>query len=109
MCFHWIPDERITAAIAVSDFSAHGYCVLSTVRGRVKRVVMEEFASVRPSGLIAMTLDEGDRLGWARLTSGKDEIIFVTEKGKALRFSENKVRSMGRQAAGVQAIRLDER
>jgi len=77
------------------------------VRGRVKRVVMEEFASVRPSGLIAMNLDEGDRLGWARLTSGNDEIIFVTEKGKALRFSENKVRAMGRQAAGVQAIRLD--
>jgi DNA gyrase subunit A len=99
--------ERITAAIAVSDFSAHGYCVMSTVRGRVKRVVMEEFASVRPSGLIAVTLDDGDRLGWARLTSGNNEIIFVTEKGKALRFSENKVRAMGRQAAGVQAIRLD--
>ena len=101
------PNERVTAAIAVSDFSAHGYCIVSTVRGRVKRVVMEEFASVRPSGLIAINLDEGDRLGWARLTSGNDEIIFVTEKGKALRFNESKVRAMGRQAAGVQAIRLE--
>lgn len=101
------PNERVTAAIAVSDFSSHGYCILSTVHGRVKRVVMEEFASVRPSGLIAMALDDGDRLGWARVTSGKDEIIFVTENGKALRFNETKVRSMGRQAAGVQAIRLD--
>ncbi len=101
------PNERVTAAIAVSNFSSHGYCILSTVHGRVKRVVMEEFAAVRPSGLIAMALDEGDRLGWARLTSGKDEIIFVTENGKALRFVETKVRSMGRQAAGVQAIRLD--
>ncbi len=101
------PTERVTAAIAVSDFSAHGYCVLSTVRGKVKRVVMEEFASVRPSGLIAMTLEEGDRLGWARLTSGKDELIFVTELGKALRYNESKIRSMGRQAAGVQAIRLE--
>ena len=100
-------NERVTAAIAVSDFSAHGYCIVSTVRGKVKRVVMEEFASVRPSGLIAMNLEDGDRLGWARLTSGRDEIIFVTENGKALRFSENKVRAMGRQAAGVQAIRLD--
>ena len=100
------PNERITAAIAVSDFSAHGYCVLSTIRGRVKRVVMEEFASVRPSGLIAMSLDDGDKLGWARLTSGSDEVIFVTENGQALRFNENKVRAMGRQAAGVQAIRL---
>jgi DNA gyrase subunit A len=102
------PDERITAAIAVSDFSAHGYCVLATINGKVKRVVMEEFAAVRPSGLIAMSLDEGDKLGWARLTSGNDEVIFVTEQGQALRFNENKIRAMGRQAAGVQAIRLDE-
>src|SRR5512141_1004675 len=101
------PNERITAAIAVSNFSSHGYCILATIRGRVKRVVMEEFASVRPSGLIAMSLDGGDKLGWARLTSGNDEVIFVTEKGKALRFNESKVRAMGRQAAGVQAIRLD--
>jgi len=100
------PNERITAAIAVSNFSAHGFCVLSTIRGRVKRVVMEEFASVRPSGLIAMSLDEGDKLGWARLTSGNDEVIFVTEHGQALRFNESKIRAMGRQAAGVQAIRL---
>ncbi len=100
------PNERITAAIAVSNFSAHGYCVLSTIRGKVKRVVMEEFASVRPSGLIAMSLDEGDKLSWARLTSGNDEVIFVTEHGQALRFNESKIRAMGRQAAGVQAIRL---
>ena len=99
-------DERVTAAIAVSDFSAHGYCVLATARGKVKRVDMEEFASVRPSGLIAMNLEDGDTLGWARPTSGKDEVIFVTEQGHALRFSETKIRSMGRQAAGVQGIRL---
>ena len=101
------PNERVTAAIAVSDFSDHGFCVLSTTRGKVKRVVMEEFSAVRPSGLIAMSLEEGDQLGWARLTSGSDEVIFVTEQGQALRFNENKIRSMGRQAAGVQAIRLD--
>ena len=99
-------DERVTAAIAVSDFSAHGYCVLATARGKVKRVDMEEFASVRPSGLIAMNLEDGDTLGWARPTSGKDEVIFVTEQGHALRFSETKIRSMGRQAAGVNGIRL---
>jgi DNA gyrase subunit A len=99
-------NERVTAAIAVSDFSAHGYCILATVRGKVKRVAMEEFASVRPSGLIAMALEEGDQLGWARVTSGKDEVIFVTENGQALRFSETRIRAMGRQAAGVRAIRL---
>jgi DNA gyrase subunit A len=99
-------NERVTAAIAVTDFSAHGFCVMTTQRGRIKRVNLEEFASVRPSGLIAVNLDEGDTLGWARLTSGKDEIILVTENGQALRFSEEKVRAMGRQAAGVQGIRL---
>ncbi|MCE9644616.1 MAG: DNA gyrase subunit A [Chloroflexi bacterium] len=100
------PNEKVTAAMAVGDFSSHGFCVLMTSRGRIKRVNMEEFASVRPSGLIAMTLEEGDELGWARSTSGKDEIIIVTENGQALRFSEAKVRAMGRQAAGVQGIRL---
>jgi DNA gyrase subunit A len=55
-----------------------------------------------------MSLDDGDQLGWARLTSGKNEVIFVTEQGRALRFNENKVRAMGRQAAGVQAIRLQD-
>ncbi len=101
-------DERVTAAIAVSNFSSHNFCIMATARGKVKRVVMDEFAAVRPSGLIAMGLDAGDKLGWARLTSGKDDVIFVTEKGQALRFSEQKVRSMGRQASGVHGIRLAE-
>jgi DNA gyrase subunit A len=100
------PNEKVTAAMSVRDFSPNTFCILMTGRGRIKRVSMEEFASVRPSGLIAMNLDDGDTLGWARLTSGKDEIIIITENGQALRFSEEKVRSMGRQAAGVQGIRL---
>lgn len=100
------PGERITAAIAVPNFSSHTYCTLATVKGKIKRVAMEEFAFVRPSGLIAMTLEEGDELGWARLTSGNDEIILVTENGQALRFAEKEVRAMGRMAAGVQGIRL---
>ncbi len=100
------PNEKVTAAMAVGDFSPHNFCMMMTARGKIKRVSMEEFASVRPSGLIAMSLEEGDKLGWARLTSGKDEIIIVTENGQALRFSEAKVRSMGRPAAGVQGIKL---
>jgi DNA gyrase subunit A len=100
------PNEKVTAAMAVGNFSPHNFCMMMTARGKIKRVTMEEFASVRPSGLIAMSLEEGDKLGWARLTSGKDEIIIVTENGQALRFNETKVRSMGRQAAGVQGIKL---
>jgi DNA gyrase subunit A len=99
-------NEKVTAAIAVSRFTGHGFCVMATGRGKVKRVNLEEFASVRPSGLIAMNLEEGDTLGWARLTSGQDEVIFVTAGGQALRFGEDKIRAMGRQAAGVQGIRL---
>ena len=98
--------ERITAAIAVSDFSSHGYCTMMTAKGRIKRVGLEELASVRPSGLLAMSLSGDDELGWARLTTGSDDIITVTEMGQALRFNEKSVRPMGRTAAGVQGIRL---
>lgn len=100
--------ERVTAAMAVSDFSAARYCLLVTRRGRIKRISLSEFATVRSSGMIAMTLEDGDYLGWARLSQGENEIILVTEQGKALRFSESEVRPMGRSAAGVQAIRLEE-
>ncbi|MEI6291615.1 MAG: DNA gyrase C-terminal beta-propeller domain-containing protein [Chloroflexota bacterium] len=98
--------EKITATLAVTDFSTHGYCIMTTTGGRVKRVALSEFAAVRPSGLIAVSLDDGDALGWAHLTTGKDEIIIVTEMGRALRFSELKVRSVGRTASGVTGIRL---
>ncbi|MFO3797811.1 MAG: DNA gyrase C-terminal beta-propeller domain-containing protein, partial [Anaerolineales bacterium] len=100
--------ERVTAAMAVSDFSAARYCLLATRRGKIKRISLSEFAAVRPSGMIAMTLEDGDYLGWARLSQGENEIILVTEQGKALRFAESEVRPMGRSATGVQAIRLEE-
>jgi DNA gyrase subunit A len=99
-------NERVTATLAVADFSSHGYCTLATAQGKVKRIGLDEFAAVRPSGLIAMSLEDGDELGWARLTGDKDEILFVTERGQALRFGANNVRSMGRSASGVQGIRL---
>ncbi len=100
------PGENVTAVVAVPDFEAAEYCMMATRNGRAKRVALSEFSSVRPSGLIAITLDEGDELGWVRLTRGDDEIIFVTEKGQALRFSEGEIRSMGRTAAGVIGIRM---
>jgi DNA gyrase subunit A len=98
--------ESITAAVAVPDFVAAEYCTMATRNGKVKRVELAEFSSVRPSGLIAITLEEGDELDWARLTNGEDEIILVTEQGQALRFSEAAVRSMGRVASGVIGIGL---
>jgi DNA gyrase subunit A len=99
-------DETITAAVSVPDFGKAGYFTMATRKGRIKRVELSEFASVRPSGLIAINLDEDDQLGWVRLTNGSDDILLVTERGQALRFPETDVRSMGRTAAGVNGIRL---
>jgi DNA gyrase subunit A len=100
-------DERVTAAVAVSQFDESHFCVMATRNGRIKRIALRDFIAVRPSGLIAISLEEGDELGWARLTNGDEEIILVTEQGQALRFSESEVRAMGRTAAGVTAIRLE--
>jgi DNA gyrase subunit A len=99
-------DETITAAVAVPDFAAANFCTMVTRNGKIKRVALSEFAAVRPSGLIAISLGKGDVLGWVRLTTGKDDLILATEKGQALRFHEKLVRPMGRPAAGVRAIRL---
>ncbi len=98
--------ERITAAVAVPDFERAQYCTMTTLRGRVKRVALSEFASVRPSGLIAIGLEEGDQLNWVRLTNGQQDILLITAHGQALRFAEKEVRPMGRQAGGVTGIAL---
>jgi DNA gyrase subunit A len=100
------PGETITAAVAVPNFDVAEYCLMATRRGRVKRIPLSEFSSVRPSGLIAINLAEGDELRWVRLTDGDCETIFVTEQGQALRFSETYVRPTGRTSAGVIGIRL---
>ncbi|HSV86676.1 MAG TPA: DNA gyrase C-terminal beta-propeller domain-containing protein, partial [Levilinea sp.] len=99
-------DERVTAAISVPNFENDGYLTMMTVRGRVKRVGLSDFANVRNSGLIAIGLNTDDQLGWVHLTRGNDDIIIVTQQGQALRYNEKEVRSMGRQAAGVTGIRL---
>ncbi|MEJ2757725.1 MAG: DNA gyrase subunit A [Anaerolineales bacterium] len=98
--------ETITAVVRVRDFSKADYCMMVTRNGRAKRVELSEFESVRPSGLIAINLDDDDALGWVRLTSGNDDVILVTELGQALRFNESQVRAMGRQAGGVIGIRM---
>jgi len=84
------------------------YLSMITRQGRIKRVALSEFSSVRPSGLIAISLNDGDELGWVRLTQGNDDLILVTQQGQGLRFTEHDVRPMGRSAAGVIAIRMDE-
>ena len=100
------PGETITAAVPVPSFEKADFCTMVTRQGRIKRVDLSEFESVRPSGLIAINLSDDDDLGWVRLTHGDDDIIIITEGGQALRFKEDSVRSMGRPAAGVTGIRL---
>lgn len=102
-----LPDEKITAVVPVTSFDNDGYFVLTTRSGRIKRVRLEEFAGVRPSGLIAIHLEEGDHLCWAHYSTGDQDIIIATEGGQSIRFRETAVRPMGRPAAGVNAIRLE--
>jgi DNA gyrase subunit A len=102
-----LPEEKITAALPVDDFADAQYLTMITRKGRIKRVEIGVFQNVRPSGLIAINLDEDDSLGWVKLTRGGQDLILVSEQGKGIRFSEEDVRPMGRAAAGVSAIRLD--
>lgn len=100
-------DEHITAILPVSTFDLEeAYFVLATRQGRIKRVNLEEFEAVRPSGLIAMSLHDGDSVGWVRYTDGNQDIIIATEQGQSIRFHEDNVRVMGRPASGVNAIKL---
>lgn len=101
-----VPGEKITATVTVPDFDQAEYLIMLTRKGRIKRTDLSEFESVRPSGLIALTLDHDDKLGWVELTNGRNEIIVVSRSGQAVRFDENDVRCMGRTAAGVGAMRL---
>jgi DNA gyrase subunit A len=99
-------DERVTTLLVEADFTQSEFVTLLTRLGRIKRIRLQEFAAVRPSGIIAMNLEPGDELGWARATHGNQEFLIVTAGGRALRFAESEVRAMGRTAAGVWAIRL---
>ncbi len=99
-------DEVVKAVIPVQDFEKSEYIVLCTRQGRIKRMSLKEFERVRPSGIIAMNILPGDELVSVELTHGNEDILIVTQKGKALRFHESAIRPMGRAAAGVRGIRL---
>ena len=102
------PDEYMTALVPVSTFAEDRYIVLCTRQGKVKRLPLPTFERVRSTGLIAISLEPGDELGWARITTGDQDLIITTRLGRTLRFPESQVRVMGRQAGGVHGIRLAE-
>ncbi|MGJ3238292.1 MAG: DNA gyrase subunit A [Anaerolineae bacterium] len=102
-------DEYITAIQPVFNFDMPDhYFILATRQGKVKRVDLEQFEAVRPSGLIAMSLNDGDSVGWVKYTDGSQDVIMVTQLGQSIRFSEDDVRVMGRPAGGVNGIKLAE-
>jgi len=100
-------DEKVKAMSAVSTDSDNAFFVFSTKEGLIKRVPVSEFESIRQSGKIAISLREGDELIAVKQTTGEDEIIIAGANGKAVRFNENDVRPMGRNAAGVRGFNVD--
>ena len=100
--------EKVTSMIRVREFNDGEYMLMSTRNGTVKKTPIMDYANIRKSGVIAIITDEGDELESVVRTTGDDNIILATNRGKAIKFNENDVRSMGRVTRGVRGIRLDE-
>lgn len=100
--------ENIRAFVTVKDFDAEGYIIMASEKGIVKKTSLKAFSRPRRGGIIALNIREGDKLIEAKYSSGECKILFVTEKGTAIKFHESDVREMGRTATGVKAIRLKE-
>ncbi len=99
-------DERINAILPVSEFREDCYIFFATQEGVVKKTSLSEYSRPRPSGIIAVDLDEGDVLIGVALTDGKHDVMLFSDEGKAVRFDENDVRPMGRGARGVRGMNL---
>jgi DNA gyrase subunit A len=100
--------EQITTMLPVNEFSENMYVFMCTSQGTVKKTELSAFANIRATGLRAVTLDEGDALVSVRITNGKNQMILTSANGKAIRFTEDEVRSMGRTARGVTGINLED-
>jgi DNA gyrase subunit A len=100
--------EKITAVVPVKEFDENHYVFMATAHGTVKKTPLAEFSRPRPSGIIAVGLDEGDYLVGCVLTDGGYDVMLFSSEGKAVRFPESDVRPMGRQATGVRGMRLGE-
>lgn len=99
-------DEEITTIVSLKEFSSNTYLLMATAGGIVKKVQTDSFQNAKTRGIIAIKLDEGDKLVSAILTTGKDELMLVTRHGQALRVSETEIRDQGRASHGVIGIRL---
>jgi len=100
--------EQVVAMLPLQEFEADRYVFLATQSGTVKKTSLDQFAKIRATGIRAITIDEGDRLVGAALTTASSDILVVSAGGSAVRFQENRVRPMGRDARGVRGISLRE-
>ncbi len=99
-------DERVTAALPVREFTPGHFILMATKKGIVKKTELESYSHPRPSGIIAITLEEGDELISAEVTDGKRDVFLGSSDGLSIRFSETDVREIGRAGKGVIGIRL---
>ena len=99
-------DERITAVLPIKDYNASHFVFMATANGTVKKTPLEQFSRPRPSGLIALELEDDNTLVGVALTDGTSDVLLFASNGKAMRFKESDVRAMGRTARGVRGIRL---
>jgi len=100
--------EKITAVVPVTEFDEHHFVFMATAQGTVKKTPLADFSRPRPSGIIAVGLDEGDYLIGVAVTDGSYDVMLFSSEGKAVRFVEDDVRPMGRTATGVRGMRLPE-
>lgn len=104
-----VGDESVTAILPIprtTDEVAGRFVFFATANGTVKRVELKHFANIRSNGLIAVVLEDGDKLVSARITDGSQEVMLFASSGKTIRFDENDIRVMGRAAKGVRGMRL---
>jgi DNA gyrase subunit A len=100
--------EKVTATLAVKDYPADRFVVMATKKGLIKKTELSAYSNPRQGGIIALGLEDGDRLIGVQVTDGQREILLGTKQGITIRFSENDVRPMGRTAYGVKGITLEE-
>ena len=101
-------NEKITVVLPIREFDDSHYVFMATSQGTVKKTALSEFSNPRKAGIIAVDLDEGDYLIGAAVTDGEHDVMLFSDAGKAVRFDENDVRSMGRNARGVRGMALEE-
>jgi DNA gyrase subunit A len=101
-------DEKVTATLPVKEFAADRYVVMATRLGVIKKTELSAYGNPRQGGIIALSLDQGDKLIAVDVTDGQREILLGTKQGITIRFKEEEVRSMGRTAHGVRGITLEQ-